>query len=196
MNMLICFGLPIHATGAVITHGQLVAQCKALLCVMKDFLREKSRHCYVAYLPLAHMFEFTAELLFLGTGIRIAYASPLTLIDGSPGLQSNEPSDMSVIKPTVFIAVPLVLDRIRRGVTEQINNRPVAKAIFNCLITYKDYWRGKGYTTPIANFFLSRKARKTMGSNIEYFLVGGAPVCALTCVFTKLSLAIFALMQI
>lgn len=160
----------------MITHGQLVSQCKSLMCIAKVILPEKKRHIYVTYLPLAHMFEFIVQLLFFGSGVRMGYASAMTLIEGMPGLKPNEPSDLALLKPTLMIAVPLVLDRLRRGVTEQIDNKPLAKAVFNQLISYKDFWRNKGYTTPITNFFLSRKAKSKLGSNMQYMLVGGAPV--------------------
>ena len=162
--------------GAIVTHGQIVAQAKSTLCLLKDEVKRKQQHCYVGYLPLGHMFEFTAEMVFYGIGIKIGYASPFTLIEGAPGLKPNEPPDLTLIKPTIFLAVPLVLDRIRRGVTEQIENRPIAKGLLNSMLTYKDFWRNKGYETPLTNFFLCRKAREMIGSNVEIMLVGGAPV--------------------
>ena len=122
------------------------------------------------------MFEFITELFFYGLGVRIGYATPLTLIEGASGLALNEPPDITLIKPTIFIAVPLVLDRIRRGVTEQIENRLIAKGLFNTLIAYKDFWRSKGYETQITNFFLCRKVRQRLGTNVKIMLVGGAPV--------------------
>ena len=125
------------------------------------------------------MFEFTAELVFYGAGIRMGYASPFKLMEGAAELSPNEPPDLVLIKPTIFLAVPLVLDRIRRGVTEQTENRPVAKGLFNCLLIYKDYWRSRGYTTPITNFFLCRKARERLGGDCKIMLVGGAPVSSI-----------------
>ena len=147
------------------------------MCLNKDIIAEKERHCYMTYLPLAHIFELIVQILFFGSGVRMGFGSPLTLMEGMPGLKPNEPSDLALLKPTMMIAVPLVLDRLRRGVIEQIDNKPVAKAIFNCLLSYKEHWRIKGYTTPITNFFLSRKAKSRLGSNFDFILVGGAPVC-------------------
>ncbi|CAG2101696.1 unnamed protein product [Medioppia subpectinata] len=162
--------------GAMVTHGQIIAQCKSLLCIIKDELPIIKRHCYVSYLPLGHMFEFCAEIFFVGVGCRLGYASPLKLFEGAAGLAPGETPDLVALKPTIFLAVPLVLDRIRRGITEQLEGKPLAKALFASMIDYKDHWRAKGYATPITNYFLCRKARQKLGSNLTFMLVGGAPV--------------------
>lgn len=36
---------------------------------------------YIAYLPLAHVLELSAELVCVSHGCRIGYSSPLTLAD-------------------------------------------------------------------------------------------------------------------
>ncbi|XP_054164706.1 long-chain-fatty-acid--CoA ligase 4-like [Oppia nitens] len=162
--------------GAIVTHGQLIAQAKSTICIFKTELSRIQRHCYIAYLPLGHMFEFTAELIFFGSGIRMGYASALTLFEGAPGLVPGETPDLQLLKPTIFLAVPLVLDRIRRTVTEQMEGKPLAKGMFKTLLDYKTKWRAKGYTTFLTNHFLCRKAKQKLGSNVEIMLVGGAPV--------------------
>ena len=61
----------------------------------------------LSYLPLAHIFERMAEETFLNLGARIAYwqGDVKQLVD-----------DISAAKPTVFVGVPRIFDRIYTGV--------------------------------------------------------------------------------
>ena len=63
---------------------------------------------FLSYLPLAHIFGRVAEELFLAIGARIGYwqGSPKTLMD-----------DIGALRPTIFIGVPRIFDRIYSGVT-------------------------------------------------------------------------------
>jgi long-chain acyl-CoA synthetase len=154
----------------------MMASTKSLLCVLEEEMPNAHKHCYISYLPLGHMFEFIAEIFCIGTGVKMGYASALTLIDGSPNLSPGDISDIKLLKPTFFLSVPLVLDRIRRGIIEQAESSPLSRRLFKCFIDYKDFWRMKGYKTPICNYFLCHKARQQLGGNLSYMLVGGAPV--------------------
>lgn len=44
------------------------------------------------------------------------------------------------------------------------------------LINYKNYWTKRHYSTPIADFFFSEKARSLVGGKLNFVLTGGAPV--------------------
>ena len=70
---------------------------------------------YLAYLPLAHIFEITQEIIVLSLGIKVGYSSPATLTDSSPGIISGQLGDVNVLKPTVMAAVPIILDRINNS---------------------------------------------------------------------------------
>ena len=45
---------------------------------------------YLAYLPLAHIFELTHEILMLFMGIKIGYSSPLTLTDSGVRISKGQ----------------------------------------------------------------------------------------------------------
>ena len=70
---------------------------------------------YLAYLPLAHIFEITQEIIVLSLGIKVGYSSPATLTDSSPGIISGQIGDINILKPTVMAAVPIILDRINNS---------------------------------------------------------------------------------
>lgn len=66
---------------------------------------------FLSYLPLAHIFDRVAEEMFLHLTARIGYwqGSAKTLMD-----------DVVALRPTVFVAVPRILDRLYAGITDKV----------------------------------------------------------------------------
>jgi long-chain acyl-CoA synthetase len=74
----------------------------------------------------------------------------LTLTDKSSKVKQGCKGDATILKPTVIVSVPLILDRIYKGIQSKIENGPsFKKAIFDFGVQYKLYWYNKGYGTPI-----------------------------------------------
>ena len=71
----------------------------------------------LSYLPLAHIFEFTAEAaVALAVGARLGYGHPAPLTTASPGVAAGTPGDAPALKPSFMTAVPTVLERVRQAV--------------------------------------------------------------------------------
>jgi long-chain acyl-CoA synthetase len=82
---------------------------------------------YLSYLPLAHVFDRMFEEVFIYHGSKIGFwrGDVKLLVD-----------DIAALKPTVFCAVPRVLDRIYSGLTAKISAGGILKkTLFN--IAYK-----------------------------------------------------------
>ncbi|CAJ1964750.1 unnamed protein product [Sphenostylis stenocarpa] len=107
-------GLP---KGVMITHGNIVATTAAVMPVIPNL---GSKDVYLAYLPLAHVFEMAAESVMLAAGCAIGYGSPLTMTDTSNKIKKGTKGDATVLKPTLLTAVPAILDRIRDGVVKKL----------------------------------------------------------------------------
>ncbi|CAG2121636.1 unnamed protein product, partial [Medioppia subpectinata] len=70
---------------AIATHRQMVdGSANTALLALKDVISESRSHTYIAFLPLAHVFELTVEFALFYAGVRMGYASPFTLTDSSP----------------------------------------------------------------------------------------------------------------
>jgi long-subunit acyl-CoA synthetase (AMP-forming) len=59
-------------------------------------------------------------LVVLSLGCAIGYGSPLTMTDTSSKIKKGTKGDVSVLRPTLLIAVPAILDRIRDGVSKKV----------------------------------------------------------------------------
>lgn len=96
------------------------------------------------------MFELLAESVCLLTGVPIGYSTPNTLIDTSTKIKRGCRGDASVLKPTCMTTVPLILDRVSKGINDKVNGQaPLQKAIFKFAYDYKKIWTQRGYETPL-----------------------------------------------
>ena len=106
--------------GVCITHQNLIASVKAYSLVKELF---KKDDVYIGYLPLAHSFELAVEMLCISYGISIGYRHPLTLTNKSSGIKQGTEGDVVALKPHALVAVPLVLDNIRKGINDEMKKR-------------------------------------------------------------------------
>ena len=58
----------------------------------------------------------------MALGIPIGYSSPYTLTDNSVTIVKGAKGDISILKPTIIIAVPIILDRLYKGIRLNIKN--------------------------------------------------------------------------
>ena len=129
----------------------------------------------LCYLPLAHILEFIQELLSLGMGGCLDYGSPFTLTDQSPMVVPGEKGDLTVSKPVYFVAVPLVLCRIKTAIEKKLAEKgPIFEALVKKFIEYKIRWRKAGFTTPILDRLIFSKIKAVFGERLRLITIGGA----------------------
>lgn len=56
----------------------------------------------------------------LSAGCAIGYGSALTLTDTTNKIKKGTKGDASELKPTLMVAVPAILDRVRDGVSTKV----------------------------------------------------------------------------
>jgi long-chain acyl-CoA synthetase len=122
------------------------------------------------YLPFSFCASWIAVLTFLLRGSLVTLNTDLTKI----------PNDMPAVDPHYFLNVPQLLERMRRGVDEQIAAKDgVAQAIYS---RAKSGWVSKGREAGsvwlwLANRLVFPQIRKKMlGENIKALICGSAPL--------------------
>lgn len=124
-------------------------------------------------------------------GVPVGYSSPFTLIDTSPKIIAGAKGDASVLKPTAIPAVPLIMDRIEKGVTDKIKKeKPLNRVIFQFGYEYKQKWIALGFQTPLINKIVFNKLRLLIGGRVRLIISGGAPLSAQTQEFIKLGFSV------
>ncbi|XP_055326866.1 long-chain-fatty-acid--CoA ligase 4-like isoform X2 [Sitodiplosis mosellana] len=171
--------------GVLLTHKNCIATLKAF----SDALEVYPDDVLLGFLPLAHVLELLAESLCLLAGVPIGYSTPTTLTDISSKIKQGSKGDASVLKPTAMTTVPLILDRITKGINDQVEKgTPFQKAFFKFAYDYKKKWVRRGYETPILNKFVFSKISKMVGGRVRLMLAGGAPLSPETHEQAKLCL--------
>ena len=160
--------------GVELTHANIMA-------AVVSYCSQISLDCtdrYLAFLPLAHILELCSEAAMLLSGSTIFYSSPYTLTSSSPRIKSGTSGDAKIARPTVFASVPLLLDRIIKGVSQAVEAQGWLKCtVFNSLVSNKS---SLSFYFPAVSNLLDRivfqKIRDELGGNLKKIVVGGAPL--------------------
>jgi long-chain acyl-CoA synthetase len=102
--------------GVPLKHRNLVAAIAGLDTTFAEYVGPSDS--VLAYLPLAHSFEYAFENTCLYWGLKMGYGSPRTLSDTS---MRNCYGDIKTFRPTILIGVPAVWETIRKGIEEKIS---------------------------------------------------------------------------
>ncbi|KAG8364503.1 hypothetical protein BUALT_Bualt18G0004000 [Buddleja alternifolia] len=166
--------------GVMMTHGNIVGTAAAVMTVVPKI---GTKDVYLAYLPLAHVFELAAETVMLTAGTAIGYGSALTLTDTSNKIKKGTQGDASALKPTLMAAVPAILDRVREGVLKKVDEKGgIVKKLFNTaysrrLAAIEGSWFGAwGLESWLWDTIVFKKIRSVLGGEIRLMLCGGAPL--------------------
>ena len=113
------------------------------------------------------------------------------MIDKSTKIKKGSKGDCTVLKPTLMCAVPLVIDRIYKGIHENIGQKgPFFKKLLHFCYKYKSYYRQRGMTTPIMDRLIFKNMRNIVGGRIRLLLSGGAPLSPDTHDYVRCALSL------
>lgn len=148
----------------------LLAGVKRLLECVNEKLSDKD--VYISYLPLAHIFDRVIEELFILHGASIGFwrGDVKLLIE-----------DIGELKPTIFCAVPRVLDRIYSGLTQKISTGGfLKKTLFNFAYSYKHHNMQRGSkheeASRICDKVVFSQVKQGLGGRVRLILSGAAPL--------------------
>ena len=92
-------------------------------------------------------------------------------METSTSIMKGAKGDIALLKPTQMCAVPLVLDRIYKGIQSKIEGSGAAvSALFNHAVNYRIKWEAKGYTTPLLDKYFFGAVRNLTGGMNEIIL--------------------------
>lgn len=165
----ICYtsGTTGNPKGAVITQGALAVSTYGTLAGYD--IPPTERVTLLSYMPLAHIYERSAELLVLADGGRIGYytGSPLRIIE-----------DLSVLKPNFFPSVPRLLNKIYQTVMAAADAPGLKGALLKRAIQAKlERLESTGIDThPLWDRLVFKKVRQLLGGEIKLIASGSAPL--------------------
>ncbi|CAN1254390.1 Long chain acyl-CoA synthetase 4 [Linum perenne] len=161
--------------GVLISNNNIITVVAGVKRVLESVnLQITAKDVYLSYLPLAHIFDRVMEELFIYHGGAIGFwrGDVKLLVE-----------DLGELKPSVFCAVPRVLDRIYDGLTQKISaGGLVKKTLFNYAYSYKlSNLKGGSKTdeaSPLSDKFVFSKVKQGLGGNVRLILSGAAPLAS------------------
>ena len=161
--------------GVELTHGNIMTSIIGYSCQV--MVQKDDR--YLAFLPLAHIMELVTELALVSLGVKIYYSTPHTMTSSSPKMAKGNVGDAKLAKPTVMNAVPLLVDRIIKGVVKKVNEQSFFKRkLFFLLAKIKPFLEYIPWVSNMVDRVVFDKVRAELGGMLKIMVVGGAPLSA------------------
>ena len=156
--------------GVVLTHGNMAAN-QNYAPVDFDF---SPADALISFLPLSHVTARALDYVMYSHGVQVAYCSHFDKL----------PQAMREIRPTVFVGVPRVFEKIRQEVERRAALSPVKKRLLAWAIgvgarhgdTVYDGRKPSSARWKLAYKLAYSKVREAFGGRVRIFVVGGAPL--------------------
>ncbi|XP_064612729.1 long-chain-fatty-acid--CoA ligase 1-like [Liolophura sinensis] len=168
----ICFTSGTTGTpkGAMLSHANIVRNASTLSStpdhIGKMFSAED---CHFSYLPLAHMYERTIQAMMFLHGCRIGF------FRGDVKLLVE---DMQELKPTIFTAVPRLLNRIYDKIQAGAQGSRIKKFLLDTAIRQKQAEIEQGIVRKDSFWdkLVLHKIQALLGGNVRVITTGSAPL--------------------
>lgn len=156
--------------GVMLTHGNIAANQKY---AGYEYSFGPGDVC-ISFLPLSHITARALDWVMYGSGAQVVYCAQFDKL----------PLAMREIKPTVFVGVPRVYEKIRQEVERRAGESAVKKRLLKFAVRmggeHRDEVYGGGQpssrTWKLANKLVYAKVREAFGGRVRVFVSGGAPL--------------------
>ncbi len=156
--------------GVALTHGNIAANQNVAAA---DFGFTPADAC-ISFLPLSHITARALDYVMYTSGAQVAYCSKFDKL----------PEAMREVRPTVFVGVPRVFEKIRQEVERRAALSPIKKRILNWALgvggkhsdTVYDGRQPASTMWKLASKLAYSKVREAFGGRVRIFVVGGAPL--------------------
>ncbi|XP_073426990.1 long-chain-fatty-acid--CoA ligase 6 isoform X2 [Dendrobates tinctorius] len=179
---IVCFtsGTTGNPKGAMLTHGNVVADFSGFLKVTEKVIFPKQDDVLISFLPLAHMFERVIQSVVYCHGGRIGF------FQGDIRLLSD---DMKTLRPTIFPVVPRLLNRMYDKIFSQANT-PVKRWILEFASRRKEaeVRRGVIRNNSLWDKLLFNKVQASLGGRVRMIVTGAAPASPTVLGFLRAAL--------
>ncbi|XP_010981553.2 long-chain-fatty-acid--CoA ligase 5 [Camelus dromedarius] len=176
---IICFtsGTTGDPKGAMITHENVVSNVAAFLRFMEYSFEPTPEDVAISYLPLAHMFERVVQAVVFSSGAKVGF------FQGDIRLL---PDDMKTLRPTLFPAVPRLLNRVYDKVQNEART-PLKKFLLNLAISYKlsEVKRGIIRRDSFWDKLIFSKIQESLGGKVRFLVTGAAPISSPVLTFLR-----------
>ncbi|HEV2214977.1 MAG TPA: long-chain fatty acid--CoA ligase [Terracidiphilus sp.] len=156
--------------GVMLTHGNIAANQNF---AANEFAFNAADAC-ISFLPLSHITARALDYIMFGSGARVCYCSQFDKL----------PEAMKQVRPTVFVGVPRVYEKIRQAVELKSAVSPVKKEILAWALRVGARHADAVYAGreprslawKLARRLVYGKVSAAFGGRVRWFISGGAPL--------------------
>ena len=156
--------------GVMLTHGNITSNQNL---AANDFSFDATDAC-ISFLPLSHITARALDYVMYKSGAQVCYCSQFDKL----------PQSMIELRPTVFVGVPRVYEKIRQAVEQKSAVSPVKKRILSWALKVGAHYGDAVYRGAepaslrwkIARKLVYGKVRDAFGGRVKVFVSGGAPL--------------------
>jgi long-chain acyl-CoA synthetase len=155
--------------GAMLTHGNMASN---ISCSLLEF-KVGEQHRSISFLPLSHVTARHVDLAMMYHGVTLAYCPALEQL----------PRALAEVKPTIFVGVPRVYEKIYNQVLLRTKAFPKHSIYQWALSVGKrhkaDILAGRtprSLSWRLADRLVYSQVRAGVGGNVEIYISGGAPL--------------------
>ena len=156
--------------GVMLTHGNIAVNQNI---AAREFSFGETDAC-ISFLPLSHITARALDYVMYNHNAQVAYCSQFDKL----------PQAMKEVRPTVFVGVPRVYEKIRQAVEQKSNASPIKKRMLSWALNVGAHHRETVYggqqpssfLWKIANKLVYSKVREAFGGRVRIWVSGGAPL--------------------
>jgi long-chain acyl-CoA synthetase len=156
--------------GVMLSHGNIAAN---LNCSTIGIHFREGDRC-ISFLPLSHITARHLDAALFARGVTVAHCSSFDKL----------PAAMKTVRPSVFVGVPRVYEKVRQAVERQASSSAVQKRILRWALATGKRHRSEILSDRLPKSALWRLAAKLVfqkvhgafGGSTRYFISGGAPL--------------------
>jgi long-chain acyl-CoA synthetase len=155
--------------GAMLTHGNMAANISYSLPEFKVGLKDRC----ISFLPLSHVTARHVDLAMMYHGVTLAYCPQIEQL----------PQALAEVKPTIFVGVPRVYEKVYNQVTIRTKTFP-KRSIYHWALSVGKRHKAEtlaGKTSQswewkLADRLVFSQVRAGMGGQVKTYISGGAPL--------------------
>ncbi len=159
-----------ESKGVLLTHGNIASN----LNHSTTLFGWSAQDACISFLPLSHITARHLDYALFGYGATLAYCPQFDLL----------PAAMREVRPTIFVGVPRVYEKIRQEVLRRAGESPIRNALLHWALARgaaqrQTVQRGQTPSSPawkLANRLAFAKIRSGFGGRVQHFISGGAPL--------------------
>ncbi|MGA8089724.1 MAG: long-chain fatty acid--CoA ligase [Terracidiphilus sp.] len=156
--------------GVMLTHANIATNQNL---AAREFSFDETDAC-ISFLPLSHITARALDYVMYNHNAQVAYCSQFDKL----------PQSMKEVRPTVFVGVPRVYEKIRQAVEQKSNASPIKKRVLAWALNVGAHHRDTVYAGAqpssffwkIANKLAYSKVREAFGGRVRIWVSGGAPL--------------------